>query len=203
MKRIIVLFLFLSTIFSAVSCTVEQETDVFEELNLYEICELSVMECYYHNVAKYTEKDADNGFLGLGLWKKDMRFWIEYTGIVKVGIDASFVKMIVEGDTVKITMPMPKVLGVEVDPDSLTEDSYIVDKNSAEVGGEDHAAAIKIATEELKKQAMEDETLLTRAQDRAKILIEEYITNVSSAVGKQYKLEWIYLDAEGNPIETE
>lgn len=49
------------------------------------ICELSTMDCYYHNVAKYFEKDAQKGFLGIG--KKDKRFWIEYSGVVQMGID--------------------------------------------------------------------------------------------------------------------
>ena len=40
------------------------------------ICELAVMDCYYHNVAKYEMKDAE-GFLW---WTKDKNCWIEYSG---------------------------------------------------------------------------------------------------------------------------
>lgn len=42
-----------------------EEPDVTE---MRAICELSVMDCYYHNVAKYFEEDAQKGFLGH--WKK-------------------------------------------------------------------------------------------------------------------------------------
>lgn len=49
-----------------------------EVTQMQSICELSVMECYYHNVAKYFEEDAE-GFL---FWEKDKKFWIEYSGIV-------------------------------------------------------------------------------------------------------------------------
>jgi len=193
----------LTILLSFVSCSKKQDAEELPNLNLKEICELSVMECCYHNVAKYSQKDADDGFLGLGFWKKDMNFWIEYTGIITLGIDASYVNMIVEGDVITITMPPAKVLGIEVDAESLSEDSYIVDKGSAKVEGDDQVKAIDLAKSKLEQQAMEDETLLARAQDRAKILIEEYITNISSSVGKQYKIEWIYLDVDGNPIEIE
>lgn len=58
------------------------------------ICELSTMDCYYHNVAKYFEKDAQRGFWGIG--KKDKHFWVEYSGVVRMGIDASLVNIEVE-----------------------------------------------------------------------------------------------------------
>lgn len=45
------------------------------------ICELAVMDCYYHNVAKFKEEDAE-GFL---FWQKDKQFWIEYSGVVTLG----------------------------------------------------------------------------------------------------------------------
>ena len=35
------------------------------------ICELATMECYYHNVAKYKEENAE----GVLWWKKDKVFW--------------------------------------------------------------------------------------------------------------------------------
>ena len=203
MKKTLVLITILLVLLSLISCSKQEETEVLPDINLKEICELSVMECCYHNVAKYSQEDADDGFLGLGFWKKDMNFWIEYTGIITLGIDASYVNMSVEGDVITITMPPAKVLGIEVDAESLSEDSFIVDKGSAKVEGDDQVKAIELAKAQLEQQAMEDQTLLSRAQDRAKILIEEYITNISSAMEKQYSIEWIHLDAEGNPIDSE
>lgn len=58
------------------------------------ICELSVMDCYYHNVAKFNKEKVQ----GILWWQKDRRFWIEYDGIVKLGIDASQVQIEGEGD---------------------------------------------------------------------------------------------------------
>ena len=62
-----------------VGCKKEQET-IPEEAKMRAIFELATMDCYYHNVAKFEQKDAE-GFLW---WKKDARFWIEYAGIVRL-----------------------------------------------------------------------------------------------------------------------
>ena len=63
------------------------------------------MQCYYHNVAKYKEENAS----GFWLWAKDKHFWIEYSGVVTLGIDTSQVYMEIDGDTVTIT-PNHKLL---------------------------------------------------------------------------------------------
>ena len=150
------------------------ELDVTE---MRAICELSTMDCYYHNVAKYFEKDAQKGFLGIG--KKDKRFWMEYSGVVRMGIDVSLVKVEVEDMQVTITIPEAKVLKCTVDSESLSQNSYIVDEMAAK-----------------------DKTLLANAQQRAKSLLEEYIKNIGEAVGEEYKIDWIYVDASGNPLGT-
>lgn len=93
------------------------------------ICELATMDCYYHNVAKYNEEDAS----GIWLWKKDRKFWIEYAGVVTVGIDASLVNMEVKDDTITITLPPAKILGCKVDESTLTEDSFYCGYDSAKV----------------------------------------------------------------------
>ena len=155
------------------------------------------MECYYHNVAKYYEKDAEKGFLGIG--NKDKHFWLEYSGVVKLGIDASLVSIEVAGTKVTITIPEAKVLGCKVDSDSLSKDSFIVDKDSAEVSGEDEIKAFELAQTKLEEIAANDKTLLANAQQRAQTLLEGYIYNIGNAVGKTYTIKWIYLDADGNP----
>lgn len=71
------------------------------------ICELAVMDCYYHNVAKFTEEDAQ----GILWFKKDKHFWIEYSGIVTLGIDVSLVNVEISDTQVTITLPETKVLG--------------------------------------------------------------------------------------------
>ena len=42
-----------------------------------------------------------------------------------------------------------------------------------------------------------DKALLANAQQRVQLLLEEYITNIGNAVGKQYSITWVELDVEG------
>lgn len=202
MKKMIVLLLALAAILGCTACGQKEEAPMVEPdvTEMRAICKLSVMDCYYHNVAKYFEEDAQKGFLGIG--KKDKRFWIEYSGIVRMGIDASLVKVEVEDTQVTITIPEAKVLECTVDSDSLSQDSYIVDKNSAKVEAADEVLAFDEAQRQLKETAAKDKTLLTNAQQRAKSLLKEYINNIGEAVGKEYKIDWIYVDASGNSLGT-
>ena len=131
MKKMIALLLALAALLGCTACGQKEEAPTVEPdvAEMRAICELSTMDCYYHNVAKYFEKDAQKGFLGIG--KKDKRFWIEYSGVVQMGIDASLVKIEVEDMRVTITIPEAKVLKCTVDSESLSQNSYIVVENSA------------------------------------------------------------------------
>lgn len=156
------------------------------------ICDLAVMECYYHNVAKYTEEDAE----GILFWKKDKRFWIEYSGVVKIGVDASLITMDVQDTQVTISLPEAKVLSCKVDSSSLNATSYLVDQDSAKITAEDEVYALSQAQEQLMASASSDTALLTSAEQRVQTLLEDYITNIGNAVGKQYTIEWVYLDTD-------
>lgn len=163
------------------------------------ICELAVMDCYYHNVAKYELKDAE-GFLW---WTKDKNFWIEYSGVVTIGIDVSRVTVEVDGTKVTISIPAAEVLRYTVDSSSLTEDSYIVAKDSAAIEAEDEIAAFSVAQADLEATASQDTALLASAQQQAQQLLEDYITNIGKATGKSYSIEWIYLDENDVPVGSE
>src|SRR5699024_6744001 len=88
MKKIIVFVLALMILLIGSACSKQEEPQLsISEAQIKDICELAVLECYYHNVAKFDDKDPEK-FL---FWTKNKRFWIEYDGIVKMGIDASLV----------------------------------------------------------------------------------------------------------------
>ena len=163
------------------------------------ICELAVMDCYYHNVAKYELKDAE-GFLW---WTKDKNFWIEYSGVVTLGVDVSRVTVEVDGTKVTISIPAAEVLSCTVDSSSLTEDSYIVAQDSAAIEAEDEIAAFSVAQADLEATASQDTALLASAQQQAQQLLEDYITNIGKATGKSYSIEWIYLDENNVPVGSE
>lgn len=163
------------------------------------ICELAVMDCYYHNVAKYELKDAE-GFLW---WTKDKNFWIEYSGVVTIGIDVSRVTVEVDGTKVTISIPAAEVLSCTVDSSSLTEDSFIVAQDSAAIEAEDEVYAFADAQAKLEETASQDTALLVSAQQQAQQLLEDYITNIGKATGKSYSIEWIYLDENNVPVGSE
>ena len=204
MKKIISILLVFMLAFSCMACakTTEPKQEIVPQASqMKAICELATMKCYYHNVAKYTREDA----AGILWWKKDRRFWIEYDGIVTMGIDASLVDIEVDNDTVTITIPPAKVLGFEVDETTLNEDSYIVDTKSAKVKAEHQTEAFKQAQDHMKEEAEKDTLLLANAQQRAQKLLEDYVNNIGNCEGKTYNIKWIYLDGakELNEVDLE
>ena len=201
MKKYLSVILIIMICFSSVSCAKEIKNIAPETSQMKSICELAVMECYYHNVAKYKEENAT----GMLWWEKDRHFWMEYAGIVTIGVDTSLMNIEVEDENVTITIPPAKVLGCKVDETTLTEDSFIVAKNSAKVEAEHQTEAFKSAKDKLESEAKSNFTLLAAAQQRVQKLLEDYVTNIGNSVGKTYKIKWIYLEGaeELNKIETE
>lgn len=164
-----------------------------DEGQLKSICQLSVLEGYFHNVVKFEQKDAEKF-----LWMtKNKKAWVEYVGVAKYGLDASKVKMKLSGKHVTISIPKAELLYCKVDSTSLDENAYIVDKDSATITAEDSKAILALAQQELNDEAKEYEPLLTLAQQRAQQLMEDYVKNIVSATGsdaEQYTIEWVYLD---------
>ena len=181
------------------SCGVpEKPKDVLEASQMRAIAELAVMECYYNNVAKFKEEDV-SGFL---FWKKDKHFWIEYNGIVKLGIDVSKLKLEVNNTDVKIYLPAAEILDSEVDPKSLTEDAFIVEDGSAKVTAQDENTAFAVAEQNMLDTAMQDTSLMKSARDRVKTLLEGYVMNLGKHLNIEYKIEWIDLPAESDSIDS-
>ncbi|HJB67430.1 DUF4230 domain-containing protein [Subdoligranulum sp. OF01-18] len=185
--------------FAACGGSAEQITMEPETSQMKAICELAVMDCYYHNVAKFKEEDA----AGILFWQKDKHFWIEYSGVVSLGIDASQVALEVDDTLVTITIPEAKVLRCQVDSNELSEDSYIVAKDSARISAEDEVAAFAQAQADLEETAASDTALLSSAQQRAQDLLEEYVQNIGEAVGKDYTIQWVYLDSADSAPQPE
>ena len=199
--RLIALFLVAAMMVFCTACQQPETPPISiepQEAQMKAICELAVMDCYYHNVAKYKEEDAS----GFWIWKKDKHFWIEYSGIVRLGIDVSKLKIESNGDEITITLPEACVLDSKVDSSSLTEDSYIVDKKSADITAEDTSIAFTDAKKKLEEAASNNKALLSKAQRQAKKLLEDYIKNIGHVVGKEYKTNWIYIDEDGKPSGT-
>ena len=190
MKKYLSVILIIMICFSSMACAKEVKNIAPDTARMKSICELAVMECYYHNVAKYKEENAT----GMLWWEKDRHFWMEYAGIVTIGVDTSLMNIEVEDENVTITIPPAKVLGCKVDETTLTEDSFIVAQNSAKVEAEHQTEAFKSAKDKLESEAKSNFTLLAAAQQRVQKLLEDYVTNIGNSIGKTYKIKWIYLE---------
>lgn len=81
---------------------------------------------------------------------------------------------------------------------SFTEDSYIssgdriVNKNPITAEGQANADAEAI--EQIRQSFAENETLLTRAQERSKRLIENYVRQLGALSGIEYQINRVYED---------
>lgn len=200
MKKVLSIVLMAVMCCMCMSCEKKETKDVEPRVSqMKAICELSVMDCYYHNVAKYFEEDASRVLF----WQKDKKFWVEYSGVVRVGIDASQVQIQVKENNVEITMPKAKVLSCTVDSASLTENSFFVDPDSAKVGADDQKKAYEDAQKEMETEASSDSALLASAQQRAENLLEEYVKNVGDAVGKKYTIQWKYFNDTEQQNDTD
>lgn len=137
MKKLLSGLLALSILFTMAGCNSKktEETDIqpeekkIEVRTMREIAELATVECYFHNVAK---SDRELNPEWYEVWKKkNMRFWVEYEGVVKIGIDVSKLKVEVsESNVVTITMPEAVVLDAVVNEESLNSNSFYFDPNA-------------------------------------------------------------------------
>lgn len=175
---------------SAVGCGKKEELpqEELKESQLQSVCELATLETYYHNTVRMDDKKQ------VLWWDTKTQLWIEYSGIVKVGVDFSEVSMKVEGDVIQITIPEAKVLDYKVDEASLTEDSYLVGKSglfAPEISAEKQSDAFAAAEEKMKETAENDKSLLLQARQRAETLLEEYVRNIGELQGKEYHVEFV------------
>lgn len=190
---------------SAVTATTEtQETTVLhvpEITQIRSICDLATVECYYHNVAK-GEKEKGTGVTHWG--EKDISFWIEYTGVAKIGIDMSKVTMSQENGEYVITIPAAEILDINIVPGSWTENSYVQSADSWNKNGitaEDQTKAVNEAQETMKATICDDSSLLLSAQERAKELIKNYIDQLEQIDNTTFHVSYQYSD--NVPIESD
>ena len=163
-----------------------------QEEQVKTICQLAVLECEYHNLAKFEQKDASKF-----LWMtKDKRFWVEYSATAVLGINADQVSMELQGDVVKVTLPKAQVLDCKVNGDSLSPDSYIVDKASAPVTAEDEVYAFQEAQDGLQKTVEADNNMMNLAQKRAEELLRNYVNSLAKATGTEYQVEFHYIEED-------
>ena len=153
------------------------------------ICNLATLKTYYHNVAKI-EKGKD------WILQKDRELWIEYTGIATIGIDMSKVKMKIEGNKITVSLPKAQLLSIDIDEEKINQDSFFYSKDNLifknQITAEEQTQAINEAQINMKNNVEENTQLLKMAQERAKDLIEQYISQLGELSKINYNIEWQY-----------
>ncbi|MBR3263237.1 MAG: DUF4230 domain-containing protein [Lachnospiraceae bacterium] len=185
---------------SLTACGANQEKAAKEKLSLakiQEICNLSTLECYFHNVAK-ANKDSNADKTVFDILKKKRQVWIEYNGVVKLGINASKVKVENLGDTIEITIPEAEIIDVYTDDDTLNNATFYISEDDwlvpNVVTADLQSEAIQFAQEEMRNNVQNNPSLKKNAQIRAQLLIKNYIDHLSTESGTSYKIIWKYED---------
>ncbi len=193
-KRYIILLIAIFTVVLT-GCGNASEEVLSENMRKIELTgNLVTYEAYYHNVIEY-EKPKENSLVGL--FQEDRKLFAEYRGTIKLGIDLTKVKITVKGNTINVFVPKATVIGkANVDEDSFKKENFIESQEGLLIKNpitvEDSSKAFDQAQEEMKEAAMNDSLLLSVAQKRAKILLEENINQFSGISSSKYKIEWEY-----------
>lgn len=172
-----------------------------ESASVSTICELATLKSYYHNVAMFEEKPEGfnqvlndvllwpfGGYTKIGY----KQFWLEYSGIVETGIDASQIRM--NGPDAKgvvaVYVPDARIINVYADESSLTEP---LSENGwfTGISGKEKADAFAKAQSAMREEAENDRALLSRAKENAKMLLEQYIVNTGREIGAEYTVQWL------------
>ena len=153
------------------------------------VCELSTLKCYYHNVATY-EKNAHGLLKVFGSGYK--KIWIEYSGIVNLGIDINKVD-ISEPDTnnvITIKIPDAEVQSTSLDKSTLSEP--LTDKGVfTKITTEEKTEALSSAQQNMKETAQKDTSLLAQAKEHAKLILQGYINNLGEEFNEDYTIKWV------------
>lgn len=194
MKKIIVINLLLISLFSLTGCKKDEEKILAENIKKMHLTgNLVTYQAYYHNVVEY-DKKAGTGITHL--FEEDRKLFAEYTGTIKLGINLSNVKVSVLGREINVFIPKASVIGSpNVDKDDFKEENFIESRegiNKNPITADDSAIAFDKAQAEMLESASRDEELLAKAQQRAKIIIEENIIQFSGLNQKDYSIDWEY-----------
>lgn len=153
------------------------------------VCELSTLKYYYHNVATY-EKNAHGLLKVFGSGYK--KIWIEYSGIVNLGIDINKVD-ISEPDTnnvITIKIPDAEVQSTSLDKSTLSEP--LTDKGVfTKITTEEKTEALSSAQQNMKETAQKDTSLLAQAKEHAKLILQGYINNLGEEFNEEYTIKWV------------
>lgn len=154
-----------------------------------EICDLALLDVYYHEVATSEENATKLGkYFGSIGYKK---YWVEYDAVVQMGIDAKKVKIHKRlfSNVVEVKIPDASVINeplIKKMSDPITDTGLFTSIDASE-----KTAAITKAQKDLKEKTQKDKELLYSVKERAKTFFENYIEGIGKANGKDYKVIFV------------
>lgn len=195
MKNKIIFLIMIALTICLTGCSKGKIEDLAENVKKIQLTgNLVTYQAYYHNVIEY-DKKAGSGISHL--FEKDRRLFAEYTGTIKLGIDMSKVKIEVKGKEINVFIPTASVIGEpNVDKDDFKTENFIEDDdgfiNKNPLTLDDSIAAFEKAQKNIKDDASNNKDLLSIAQKRAKVILEENIRQLSGLSDKEYNINWEY-----------
>lgn len=180
---------------------VSQPITLSDYSSISTICKLATLKSFYHNVAVYEETpDGGNKFVNnilfwpFGNYTKVgyKQFWLEYTGIVETGIDAGQIQITGPNTNgiVDVYIPNAEIIDVYADEKSITE-PLSESGWFTSISSKEKMQAFATAQSSMRQEAENDQTLLKRAKENAKILLERYFINVGNEMGINLSVNWI------------
>ena len=125
------------------------------------------------------------------LGENEREFWIEYSGVVKIGVDMSQVKISISDDTITVTIPDAEILSYKADSESMSETISTPDGfNSNPISSVDKTIAMNEAESQIKENIENNTSLLATSKEKAKSLIENYINKIGEETGTNYNIIW-------------
>ena len=156
-----------------------------------QICELETLTVKCNDVVK-GKKKAGKGWTHI--LEKDRVYWIEYTGIVEMGVNADDAVIEVSDDKVYITLPEAEVLDVYVDPESINKDSIYVSNdnfiNPNEFTVKNQSKIIKAAQKQLETAFEKDKEIKEETTRATKKAIENYVNKLGESFDIDYEIIW-------------
>lgn len=163
--------------------------DNFSEVS--KICELATLKCYYHNVGEW-DKSKD-GFFNHGLVRLGYKkFWMEYDGIVRVGIDVYNVKINAPDKNGVVDIYVPEAQILDVSADLASMNNLISDEGWFEtITAAEKAELFAEAQSKMKETVAADNSILSQARNNAKGLLRQYVIKVGELTGNNYTVRWL------------
>lgn len=188
MKKIKFLVVILLLLTITTGCEKQKKVELSVE-GIKSIAELSTLDVYYHNVA-VGDKTKGTGITSLGEIAR--KYWIEYDGVVSIGIDMDELEIEVDGSKVIITMPNAKILSTNISNEMKTyasDDSWF---NKNKITAEDQTVAVAEAQSKMRTEVEKNESLFIQSRQRAESILTSYINQISKLSGKDYIVEFKY-----------